>query len=180
MRRNYHRSIRSGTTWIWRPTGGPHPAPVPAARSSAVLSRDRSAREIGPRSDNQVVRAGPSRSLRDLDTGDLERRVLAAVGDAVVVLDLEGRIVGWEGAAERLLGHPAASVLGRPATVVFPPELVPGPEQLATIGGVDRVELVLPLTGDRIAAVSLAPLRDQAGQVTGATATVKPVGAWLD
>jgi signal transduction histidine kinase len=126
------------------------------------------------------VRAGPSRSLRDLDTGDLERRVLAAVGDAVVVLDLEGRIVGWEGAAERLLGRPAASVLGQPAAIVFPPELVPGPEQLATIGGVDRVELVLPLTGDRIAAVSLAPLRDQAGQVRGATATVKPVGAWLD
>jgi PAS domain S-box-containing protein len=126
------------------------------------------------------VRVGSGRSLSDLDTDDLERRVLAAVGDAVVVLDLEGRIVGWEAAAERLLGRRAADVLGEPATIIFPPEVVSVPEQLTTIGGVERVELVLPMAGDRIAAVSLAPLRNQNGEVVGATATVKPVGTWLD
>jgi PAS domain S-box-containing protein len=115
-----------------------------------------------------------------VQTGELERRVLDAVGHAVVVLDLAGRIVGWEGAAEQLLGRRAEEVLGRPATIVFPPELVPGPEQLTTIAGVDRVELLLPMSEDRVAAISLAPLRDPAGQATGVIATVKPVGSWLD
>ncbi len=97
-----------------------------------------------------------------------------------MVMDLEGRVVGWEGAAERLLGHRAAEVLGKPATMVFPPELIPGQEHLTSVGGAERVDLVLPMVDDRIAAVSLVPLRNAAGEVVGTTATVKPVGAWLD
>jgi signal transduction histidine kinase len=95
-------------------------------------------------------------------------------------MGLDGRVLGWEGAAERLLGHRAAEVLGKPATMVFPPELIPGQEHLTSVGGAERVDLVLPMVDDRIAAVSLVPLRNSAGEVVGTTATVKPVGAWLD
>jgi PAS domain S-box-containing protein len=110
----------------------------------------------------------------------LESRVLAALGDAVVVLDLHGRIVAWEGAAERLLGYKASEAIGRPATLVIPADLVPDPGQLTIARNIDHAQLVTPLGGQGTAAVSLAPLRDGAGRVVGTTATIKPVGAWLD
>src|SRR2546426_1579379 len=112
--------------------------------------------------------------------GQLESEVLAARGDAVIVLDGSGRIVGWEGAAEQLLGYTAADALGRPASLVFPPDLVPDPDQLTAPSGVEQVQLVMPMGPKRTAAVSLAPLRDAAGAVVATTVTVKPVGAWLD
>jgi PAS domain S-box-containing protein len=111
---------------------------------------------------------------------DFQREVLAALGDAVIVLGLDGRIVGWEGAAEQLLGRRAAEVIGQPATVVFPADLLPDPEQLTIPGDVDQVELVMPIGEERTAAVSLSALRDGSGAVIGTTATVKPVGSWLD
>jgi PAS domain S-box-containing protein len=111
---------------------------------------------------------------------DFESRVLAALGDAVVVLDPRGRIVGWEGAAERLLGHTASDAIGRPGTLVFPPDLVPDAGQLTIAREMDHVQLVMPMGQQGTAAVSLAPLRDTAGNVVGTTATIKPVGAWLD
>ena len=38
----------------------------------------------------------------------------SALEYAIVSLDAEGRIAGWNGGAERLLGYGAAEILGRP------------------------------------------------------------------
>jgi PAS domain S-box-containing protein len=111
---------------------------------------------------------------------DFQSEVLAALGDAVIVLDVDGRIAAWEGAAERLLGRRAAEVVGQPATLVFPPDLLPDPEHLSIPADVEQVELVMPIGEERTAAVSLTALRDGSGAVVGTTATVKPVGSWLD
>ncbi len=45
---------------------------------------------------------------------DLDAAVLAAVGQAIVVVDLDGRVARWNGAAEALYGWSEAQALGRP------------------------------------------------------------------
>lgn len=47
-------------------------------------------------------------------------RLVAAVGDAVVVADPEGAITVWNPAAERVFGFTAAEALGRPLDLITP------------------------------------------------------------
>jgi signal transduction histidine kinase len=113
--------------------------------------------------------------------GDLEGRVLAAIGEAVVVVDLEGRVSGWEGASEAVFGCRAADAVGRPLRELLraPPDVG---EALA-LGGAERAELVVPIGeegGERAAAVSVRRLFDAGGRVAGAIAQVKPLGPWID
>jgi PAS domain S-box-containing protein len=42
---------------------------------------------------------------------------------AIVRADVSGRITGWDDGAERLFGHPAASVVGRLVDVIIPEPL---------------------------------------------------------
>jgi len=52
----------------------------------------------------------------------LQNTLLEGVPDAVIVTDLEGRIIHWTGAAETLLGYRTASALERPLSNLFPDE----------------------------------------------------------
>lgn len=47
-------------------------------------------------------------------------RLVAAVGDAVVVADPEGTITVWNAAAERMFGFTADEALGRPLDLITP------------------------------------------------------------
>ncbi|HEY7199834.1 MAG TPA: PAS domain-containing protein, partial [Candidatus Dormibacteraeota bacterium] len=114
-------------------------------------------------------------------SADLADRVLAAVGDAVVVIDREGRITGWTGASERLFGVPAARALEQRITDVFPNLMRNDPIELSTLGGADRLETVMRL-GDSgpFIAVTTTPLRDERGEIIGTTALIRQMGGWLD
>lgn len=48
--------------------------------------------------------------------------IVEATDEAIVGLDVEGRIRSWNGGAERTFGYRAAEVLGAPAAVLLPPE----------------------------------------------------------
>ena len=50
---------------------------------------------------------------------DLEKLV-AAAGDAIVAADPEGRIVLWNGAAERIFGYSRDEALGRTLDLIIP------------------------------------------------------------
>jgi PAS domain S-box-containing protein len=55
-----------------------------------------------------------------LDIGPVARdAVIESMSDGVIVLDAHGRIVDLNPAAQRILGHSAADVIGQPATDVF-------------------------------------------------------------
>jgi adenylate cyclase len=78
-----------------------------------------------------------ARLLGDLsEARDRLGAILDSATDAIVCADGEGRIVLWNPAAERLLGHPPDEVLGRPLTVIIPERYRPAHEAgLARVGG---------------------------------------------
>jgi len=112
---------------------------------------------------------------------ELADRVLAAVGDAVVVIDRMGKIVCWTPASERLFGVPAADAIGQPITSQFPSLIRNDPIELSTLGGAEKLDAVRRL-GDSgpLIAVTTSPLRDEQGAVAGTAALIRPMGGWLD
>ena len=49
-----------------------------------------------------------------------QRRLLDAVGQAIIATDLQGRIIYWNQAAEELYGWTTEEVTGRPIVEVTP------------------------------------------------------------
>ena len=86
------------------------------------------ARALPVRDDEGTIRRWVG-SVTDVDAiarGEEEQARLAAIvegtGDAVVGKDLQGTITSWNRGAETLLGYTAAEVIGRPVTMLFPPD----------------------------------------------------------
>lgn len=54
---------------------------------------------------------------------ELLARALDQAGDAVIVIDRDGLVRGWNAKAEELFGHRGADVLGRDVSVMIPERL---------------------------------------------------------
>ncbi|HVL99545.1 MAG TPA: PAS domain S-box protein [Egibacteraceae bacterium] len=99
--------------------------------------------------------------------------IVASTGDAVVSENLDGTITSWNGGAEQIFGWAAAEVVGKPAALLVPGDLV---EETAAViervRGGDAVSSYetrrLPKHGEAIdVALTLSPIRDEEGHVTG-------------
>jgi len=115
-----------------------------------------------------------SREARDASEFREQRLIDAAQDYAIYELDSEGRILTWNKGAERLKGWKAQEIIGKPYNILHTPESrainAPGRElQIAAETG--RFEEEAPRMrkdGTIFAAhVSLFPLRDDRGEVTG-------------
>jgi PAS domain S-box-containing protein len=110
----------------------------------------------------------PGARLRELEA------LATLVGDGVITLDASGNIVGWGNGAQTLTGYTAEEVYGRPVSMLYTEE--------DRVGGLAERELQLAretgrftLEGWRVrkdgerflASVTMAPIRDDAGEVTG-------------
>ncbi len=82
-------------------------------------------RDVSERSELIQALAG---SERRLDA------ILQSANDAIVSLDRDGRVILWNGYAERLFGYTADEMLGEPLTVI-----VPERHQQAHVDGIERV-----------------------------------------
>jgi PAS domain S-box-containing protein len=105
--------------------------------------------------------------------------IVASSDDAILSIDLQGRVGYWNAGAERLYGHTAAEVLGRNVSFLIPPqnenEL---PENLRRIRRglhVEPYETVRLRKDGRQIHVSLtvSPVRNRAGEVIGASAAAR-------
>jgi PAS domain S-box-containing protein len=73
-----------------------------------------------------VVDRARARAVEELSRASSELRTLfAEASDAIFVADLDGRYTEVNAAACRLLGHPAAEIVGRSITDFIPPQDVP-------------------------------------------------------
>jgi PAS domain S-box-containing protein len=120
------------------------------------------------------------------DPSGIERFHLAAIvdsaDDAIVSKDLSGIIRSWNAGAERLFGYTADEAIGRPVTMLIPPERADEePRILARVAAgerVERYETVRRRKDGTLIDVSLSilPIRDASGRVIGASKIARDIG----
>jgi PAS domain S-box-containing protein len=131
-----NRSITGMEAYAERPDGSrvrfmPFPKPL----------HDESGALIG--AVNMLVDVTERRSTEDRVAQDLQRLVaiIESNEDAIVSKDLDGVITSWNSGAERLFGYTAAEAIGRPVTMLIPPERIDEePGILARIRRGERIE----------------------------------------
>jgi PAS domain S-box-containing protein len=112
-----------------------------------------------------------------------ELAAIVASTDDAIVGTREGVITTWNPGAERLYGYRAEEVVGRPITVLLPPELPAGPtdllERLRSGERVAHFESVrLRKDGARIdVSVGVAPIRDRDGLIVGVATIARDISA---
>ncbi len=107
--------------------------------------------------------------------------IVASSDDAIFSKTLDGTIVSWNAGAERMYGYTAAEAIGRPVSVLAPPDR-PGeiPEILRRL---KRGEHVVHLETERIrkngariqVSLTVSPIKNAAGTVVGASATARDI-----
>jgi PAS domain S-box-containing protein len=107
--------------------------------------------------------------------------IVEGCDDAIVSKTLDGVILTWNPAAERLFGWRAEEVVGRSMEVVIPPERLEEERQiLARIRLGQRVAHLeterLARRGTRIpVSVSISPVRSRTGAITGASTIMRDI-----
>jgi PAS domain S-box-containing protein len=120
---------------------------------------------------------------RDDEAQEFLAAIIESSEDAIVSKTLSGIISSWNGGAERMFGYSAAEVIGRPVTMLMPPERQSEEHlilaRLARGERVDHYETVRQTKDGRRIDVSLtvSPIRDSSGQIVGASKIARDITA---
>jgi PAS domain S-box-containing protein len=113
-----------------------------------------------------------------------ERHFSAAVessNDAIITNSLDGRITGWNPAAERLFGHTAAEAVGRHVDFIVPPDRAAEVQDiLRRVGWGETIEQYeterVRKDGRRVeVSLSIFPIKTPDGAIVGASKTVRDI-----
>ncbi|MGB6604222.1 MAG: PAS domain S-box protein [Steroidobacteraceae bacterium] len=107
--------------------------------------------------------------------------IVESSDDAIVSKTLEGHILSWNRGATRIFGYTAAEVIGRPITIIIPPELYSEEEQI--LGKIRRGERIDHFDTTRVAkdgrrlavSLSVSPVRNAAGVIIGASKIARDI-----
>ena len=101
--------------------------------------------------------------------------------DAIITKDLNGIITSWNKAAERIFGYPADEVIGKPVSVLIPPDR---PDEEPTIlerlrkgQRIEHYETVRRRKDGTLIDISLSvsPLADATGRIVGASKIARDI-----
>ena len=101
--------------------------------------------------------------------------------DAIITKDLNGIINSWNTSAERIFGYTEQEVLGKPITILIPPELQAEEKdilsRLRSGKRVDHFETVRIAKGGQQVLVSLtvSPVKDSSGRIVAASKVARDV-----
>jgi PAS domain S-box-containing protein len=124
----------------------------------------------------------PEMELKALD--EIRSRLAAIVqssDDAIIAKDLNGIINSWNGSAERIFGYTEEEALGKPITIIIPPELQAEEKgilrRLRAGERIDHFETVRVAKGGQRVLVSLtiSPVKDASGKIVGASKIARDV-----
>jgi PAS domain S-box-containing protein len=126
-------------------------------------------------------------AAEQMKTAFLISQRLAAIvdssNDAIVSKDLNGIVISWNPAADKIFGYAAEEMIGRSIRTLIPPELQDDEERiLATIARGERIEHFettrLTKTGKRIdVSLTISPVKDVTGRIVGAAKIARDVTA---
>ena len=115
------------------------------------------------------------------------RTLLAAIvdssDDAIIGKDLNGIIVSWNKGAERMYGYREEEVLGKPLSIIAPPERPDEiPSILARISKGERVDhfesVRVTKDGRRLnVSITVSPIKNAEGEIIGASAIARDITA---
>src|SRR5258708_35673372 len=75
-----------------------------------------------------------TREITEHALNDTAQQRLAAIvdssNDAIIGKDLNGITTSWNRGAERIFGYTAEEAIGKPITLIFPPELIQDEEEI--------------------------------------------------
>ena len=165
---------------------------VDLANHTVLISRDGSERLIddsaAPIRGDAGLAIGAVMVFRDVTerkrAEQAQARLAAIVessDDAIVSKTLNGIIQSWNRGAERLFGYTAAEAIGRPITMIIPPERIDEEHEILAriINGerVDHFETVrVAKDGRRIdISLTISPVRDSTGEIVGASKIARDI-----
>ncbi|MBD2743031.1 PAS domain S-box protein [Coleofasciculus sp. FACHB-1120] len=101
--------------------------------------------------------------------------------DAIVGKTLDGIITSWNSGAERIYGYTAQEVKGQPISILLPPDRFN--EMASILARIKQGERIPPYESVRFrkdgsqidVAITISPIKNRAGQVTGASAIARDV-----
>jgi len=101
--------------------------------------------------------------------------------DAIICKNLNGVISSWNPAAQQLFGYTESEAVGRPVTILIPPELQYEESNiLERIGSGKRIQhyetIRVTKVGKRIdVSLSISPIKDSSGRVVGASKIARDI-----
>ncbi|HTM44089.1 MAG TPA: PAS domain S-box protein [Polyangiaceae bacterium] len=126
-----------------------------------------------------VALARAARSLRDAQY--FLASVVASSDDAIITKSLDGIIQSWNTGAQRLYGYAAHEVMGKPISILIPPEHqgeeIEILQRLRRGERIDHFETVrLAKDGRRIdVSLTVSPVRDSFGEIIGASKIARDI-----
>ncbi|HMV54912.1 MAG: PAS domain S-box protein [Rhodocyclaceae bacterium] len=107
--------------------------------------------------------------------------IIASSGDAIIGKTLSGIITSWNPGAEAIFGYRAGETIGKPMTMLFPPDLLG--EESAILNHIARGDTVEHFETRRIrkdgreieVSVAISPIRDGAGETIGASTIARDI-----
>lgn len=125
--------------------------------------------------------------ITDRMQGEHAQSLLSAIvrssDDAIVSKSLEGRILSWNLAAERLFGYTEAEAVGQSITMIIPPQRQNEEREiLAKLRRGERIDHFETIRqakdGRRIdISLTISPLRDRSGKIIGASKIARDITA---
>lgn len=165
---------------------------VGLANHTVLFTKDGSQRPIddsaAPIRDEKGAVAGCVLVFRDITerrkterTHALLAAIVTSSDDAIVSKTLEGVILSWNAGAERLFGYTPAEAVGQSIDLIVPPEL--WDEELSILERLRHGERIHQLETTRVTkdgrrveiALTVSPLRDEAGRVIGASKVARDI-----
>jgi len=108
--------------------------------------------------------------------------IIESSNDAIIIHTLGGTIVSWNAGAQQLYGYEAGEVLGKPGSILLPPDQREElPEMLERLQGGERVEMHdtvhVRKNGESIdVSTAISPVNDATGKMIGAAAITRDIG----